>query len=99
MDFTFADRKLERLYVDRRFNAKMAPEVVKAFREIMDVIRDAPDERDFYALKSLRFEKLSGARSHQHSMRLNDQYRLIVELVEQETGRKQVSIEGIEDYH
>lgn len=99
MDFTFAGKKLERAYVDRRFNAKMAPAIVNAFREVMDTIRDAPDERDFYALKSLHFEKLSGARRHQHSMRLNDQYRLIVELVEQSTGSKEVRIVEIEDYN
>jgi plasmid maintenance system killer protein len=43
MEFTFADRKLQRLYADRKFNAKMPPEVVRAFRDTMDVIRDAPD--------------------------------------------------------
>ncbi len=99
MEFEFSDRKLERLYVDRRFNAKMAPEVVRAFRETLDVIRDAPDERDFYALKSLHFEKLTGSRRHQHSMRLNDQYRLVVQLVDDPAGRRKVRIESIEDYH
>ena len=99
MEFEFADRKLQRLYVDRGFSAKMAPALVKAFREMMDTIRDAQDERDFYALKSVHFERLSGTRSHLHSMRLNDQYRLIVSLVEQQGGRKRVSIISIEDYH
>ena len=99
MDFTFAENKLERLYVDPKFNAKMAPAIVKAYREVMDTIRDAPDERDFYALKSLHFEKLSGSRRHQHSMRLNDQYRLIVELIDQDTGPKEVRIVDVEDYH
>lgn len=99
MEFEFAHRKLERLYVDRNFSAKMSPGLVKAFREAMDTIRDALDERDFYALKSLHFERLSARRSHLHSMRLNDQYRLIVSLVEQEGRRKRVSIIAIEDYH
>ena len=98
MDFTFADRKLQRLYVERRFNAKMPIGVVSAFRDVMDTIRDAPDERVFYALKSLHFERLSGARKHQHSMRLNDQYRLIVELIERPQA-KSVHIIEIEDYH
>lgn len=99
MEFEFAHRKLERLYVDRNFSAKMSPGLVKAFREAMDTIRDALDERDFYALKSLHFERLSARRSHLHSMRLNDQYRLVVSLVEQEGRRKRVSIIAIEDYH
>ena len=99
MEFEFADRKLKRLYTDRRYTAKMAPELVRMFRETMDVIRDAPDERDFYALKSLHFEKLSGARKHQHSMRLNNQYRLVVQLVTEQGKQKRVRIIGIEDYH
>lgn len=98
MDFEFADRKLQRLYVDRRFNAKMAPEVVTAFRDVMDTIRDAPDEREFYALKSLHFEKMKRSKA-EHSMRLNNQFRLVVQLVEQPTRQKLVRIIGIEDYH
>jgi proteic killer suppression protein len=47
----------------------------------MQTIRAAPDERVFYQLKSLHFEELLGNRSHQHSMRLNDQWRLIIEFV------------------
>ena len=44
----------------------------------MQEIRAAPDERTFYGLRSMRFEKLSGGRKGQCSMRLNDQWRLIV---------------------
>ena len=59
------------------------------------MIRAAPDERDFYAMKSLHFEKM---RSNNHSMRLNNQYRLIIEL-KSESQVKTVVIVGIEDYH
>jgi proteic killer suppression protein len=64
----------------------------------MQFIRDAPDERDFFAMRSLRFERLKGGRSHQYSMRLNDQWRLIVEL-ERSGKDKVVAIVAIEDYH
>ncbi len=64
----------------------------------MQTIRVAPDERTFYELKSLHFEKLKGNRSHQHSMRLNKQWRLILEF--DGTGSaKVVCIIAIEDYH
>jgi proteic killer suppression protein len=98
MDVEFADEKLQRLEAEAAFAAGLSQALVKAFRRRMQQIRAAVDERDFYALKSLRFEKLSGARRHQHSMRLNDQYRLVVELVGQ-SSRKTVRIIGIEDYH
>lgn len=72
--------------------------IIKAFRKRLQVIRAAGDERDFYQLKSLRYEKLKGDRAHQHSMRLNDQFRLILEL--DGTGaEKTVAVVDIEDYH
>ena len=64
----------------------------------MQAIRAAEDERAFYAMKSLHFEKLKGNRSHQHSMRLNDQWRLILEF-ERTSDGKVVLVIGIEDYH
>jgi proteic killer suppression protein len=57
----------------------------------------AADERDLYGLKSLHYEKLKGDRSHQRSLRLNQQFRLIVEL-ERHNG-KTVAIIEIVDYH
>ena len=62
------------------------------------MIRGAPDERTFYALKSLHFERLKGNRSHQHSMRLNRQWRLILEF-DDSGSVKVVCIVAIEDYH
>ena len=63
----------------------------------MQQIRAAADERDLRALKSLRFEKLKGNRAHQHSLRLNDQWRLVLELTG--TGPHKVVVISIEDYH
>jgi proteic killer suppression protein len=98
MEVDFLDDQLDRLETDRDFNAGYGREVVKGFRKLVQVIRDAPDERDFYALKSLHFEKLEGDRSHERSMKINKQWRLIVEL----TGtapNKRVLVKAIEDYH
>ena len=72
--------------------------VVKGFRRVIAQIRAALDERDLYALKSRRFEKLKGDRQHQRSLRINDQWRLIVE-VRGEAPNKKIGIVGIEDYH
>jgi proteic killer suppression protein len=98
MDAEFADDELDRLEVDPKFKAGYCAEIVRAFRKVMGVIRAAADERDFYALKSLRFEKLKPPREHQRSMRLNDQWRLIVELHGDHPAKK-VRVIGIEDYH
>ena len=61
-------------------------------------IRGAADERAFYEMKSLHFEKLKGDRKEQHSMKLNDQWRLIVKL-EKKSEKTVVEILSIEDYH
>ena len=98
MKVVFRDSDLDRLEVEADFDAGFQPGVVRAFRRRMQQIRAAPDERDFYKQKSLRFEKLRGNRAHQRSMRLNDQWRLILEL-EGEASDKTVVIVGIEDYH
>jgi proteic killer suppression protein len=64
----------------------------------MWLIRNAVDERDLREVKANHFEKLKGAREHQHSMRLNDQWRLIVE-IEGKGPNKKLIVVGIEDYH
>lgn len=98
MDVRFVDPDLERIELDQQFNAGHSWPVVKAFRKRMQLIRAARDERDFYALKSLHYEKLRGNRSHQKSMRLNDKWRLIVEIDEQNEIAVVVLVE-ITDYH
>jgi proteic killer suppression protein len=64
----------------------------------MQFLRAATDERDLRAMKSMRFEKLKGARSHQFSLRLQDQWRLILEIEVQGSAKTLVIVE-IEDYH
>jgi proteic killer suppression protein len=94
----FDDPDLDRLEVDASFDAGFAPEIVRGFRKVMQVIRAAPDERDLYRLKGLRFEKLKGKRQHQHSLRINGQWRLIVEL-RGAGSDKRVGVVEIADYH
>lgn len=98
MDVEFADDDLDRLETDASFNAGFSRDIVRSFRKLMQAIRAAPDERTFYAMKSLHFEKLKGARDHQRSMRLNKQWRLVIEFKAADAGKVVVVI-GIEDYH
>jgi toxin HigB-1 len=64
----------------------------------MQQIRAASDERTFYASRSVNFERLTRDRAGQYSMRLNDQWRLIIEL-RGEAPRKIVYVVEITDYH
>jgi proteic killer suppression protein len=98
MDVVFKDEHLDRLETDASYDGGYEQAIVRAFRKRMQQIRAAADERDFYNQKSLRFEKLKGKRAHEHSMRLNDQWRLILEF--KGTGRdKIIAVVCIEDYH
>jgi toxin HigB-1 len=96
MRFAFADRKLRLLYVTGR--GRYPAEVCRAFFRVMGHIDQALDERDLYALKGLRYEKLRGNRQGQHSLRLNDRWRLIVQPTRDESGALLLIVE-IVDYH
>lgn len=99
MRFKFKKNKIELLYTEEK-NAHKYPGVVDDFFEVMAIIAAAESEQDLYANKGLRFEKLSGKRGkeNQRSLRLNKQWRLIVILEKDESG-KYVLIVDIEDYH
>jgi len=106
MDVTFKDQSLDRLETDATYSAGLSDAVVKGFRKAMQHIRAASDERTLHSRRGFRFEKLKGTRKDQYSMRLNDQWRLIVELhepSEQKKGqappKKTVHVVEIVDYH
>lgn len=98
MDIEFNNNNLEKLESDATFDGGFERGVIKAFRKRTQLIRSALDERDFYALKSLHFEKLKGDRAGYFSMRLNDQWRLIIKFRSEGSGKIVVVID-IEDYH
>ena len=98
MEVVFNDHDLDKLETDSSFTKGYSEGIVKAYRKRLQGIRSAVDERDLHALKSWHFEKLKGQRQHQHSIKLNDQFRLVLEI--EDSGRqKRIRIMGIEDYH
>jgi toxin HigB-1 len=98
MEVTFKNRSLDRLETDARYSAGLSDAIVKSYRKAMQHIRAASDERTLYTRRSFRFEKLSGNRNGQYSMRLNIQWRLIVELLS-EGSTTAINIIEITDYH
>ena len=98
MEVEFEDSSLRRLEADPGFTAGYDAAIVKAFRKRMQFIRAAVDERAFYAMKSLHYEKLKGILDGQSSMRLNAQLRLLLRLRQDEDGKTVVVI-SIADYH
>lgn len=98
MDVEFDDDDLDRLETDAQYMAGHSQEVVRAYRKRMQQVRAFRDERDFLAVRSLNFEKLKGNREGQHSIRLNLQWRLILE-IRGNHPCKVIGIIEIVDYH
>ena len=99
MRVEFGDDDLRRLYVDESFRfPALGVELVRQFRKAVQLLHAAEDERDLYALRGLRLEKLVGDRTGQHSVRLNKQWRLILRFVTRLDGRTVVVVEVV-DYH
>jgi proteic killer suppression protein len=98
MEVRIDDETAARLETDPEYSAGYDPATVKGFRKVMQFIRNAQDQRDFAGMRSMRFEKLRGQRSHQYSLRLTKKWRLIIEL--EKAGKSQVVlVKGIQDYH
>jgi toxin HigB-1 len=94
MYLRFDSGSLARMADDVGYDARFGAGVAKSYRRLVKLLRDAQSPQDLYALKSLHFERLKGSRSHQRSLRLNRQFRLIVEL-----EGELIALKSIEDYH
>ena len=98
MLFEFDDPDLERLLTDGTYTGGRPPTVVKGFRKVMGFVRAAPDERALYAMHGLNFHRLVRDRAGQHSLKINDQWRLIVEL-RGDGPKTRIGVIEIVDYH
>ncbi len=99
MDVRHDDADLARIEQDPSYRGKFDVPRVRAFRKVMNIVRSVQNEAELRQWKSLRLEKLKGKRQHQHSLRLNDQWRLIIELESREGQDVCVVVKGVEDYH
>jgi len=94
----YHDEVLRRLAEEREYAPNgWDPTVVRSYRKKVQLIVAARDERDLYQMRGLRMEKLKGDRLGQTSMRLNDQFRLILTF-RTEGDRMAVLLEVV-DYH
>ena len=98
MRFEFRDLGLEEVYFNPSATLGRGPAVDKGFRKVMNRISAALDERDLREFKGSHYEKLKGNRSHQHSLKITDQWRLIVERVK-EGETTSLLVISVEDYH
>ena len=97
MEVEFASETLKEMDEKPDCSGGYSAELARAFRKVTRFIKAAADERDFRAMRSLNFEKLKGS-DEQYSMRLNKQWRLIVEIIASKP-KNIIVVVCIADYH
>ncbi|WP_029210890.1 MULTISPECIES: type II toxin-antitoxin system RelE/ParE family toxin [Arsenicicoccus] len=100
MRLEFEDDELRRLAAGEIQDVKRwPPAVTKMFHRRIQFLAGAADDRDLRAMKSLHLEQLKGNRWRGHSsIRLDQQYRLILRFYTDSQGRVTVIVDGL-DYH
>jgi toxin HigB-1 len=99
MEIKFRKQYLEDLYQgiikDKAF--KSNPNLVKQYVKTVNNLRDAQKLEILYQLKSLRFKALTGDLEGLFSVRINDQYRLIFEIIREPDPPFHVQLLELED--
>lgn len=98
MDLEFKDKDLEAMAFDPNYRGRWSAGIVKEYRFCLHYFLNAPDRRAIYHYPGFRLEKLKGKKKDVHSLRLNDQYRLILQF-QRIDNREAIYVLGIEDYH
>lgn len=98
MEIEYRDKRLALIPTVRAAETRLPVSVIKSLREKLVVISAAPDERTLRNWKSLHYEQLKGDRQGQKSIRLNDQYRLLLEVDDSHSPPKVILL-GVDDYH
>ena len=98
MEFVYTDENLSLVETDMANETKLPVNVIISARGKIQFLRGADDERDIRNWKSLHYEKLSGDRAGQHSVRVNKKWRIVFEL-DKSRDPARITILAIEDYH
>jgi toxin HigB-1 len=72
---SFRDAETERV-VDRRFSRRLPSDIQSVALRKLRMLNNATDLTDLRKPPANRLEKLSGNREGQHSIRINDQWRI-----------------------
>ncbi|MGC2234686.1 MAG: type II toxin-antitoxin system RelE/ParE family toxin [Pyrinomonadaceae bacterium] len=90
---SFADKETEKIF-GREFSRKLPNDIQRVARRKLEILDAAESLSDLRIPLSNRLEKLKGNRGHQHSVRINDQWRICFEW----RGEDAYEVEII-DYH
>ena len=90
---TFKDAETQKIY-QRERSRKLPPDIQQVALRKLRMINNAINLNDLRVPPANRLEKLSGDRAGQHSIRINDQWRICFEW----RGSDALNVE-ITDYH
>ena len=90
---SFACKETKKLF-NREFSRKLPQDIQRVARRKLEILDAAEVLQDLRIPPSNRLEKLSGDRKGQHSIRINDQWRICFEW-----RRGDAYNVGIADYH
>lgn len=83
MEIVFSDKDLENLYITG-FSKTYSKEVILWFFKKVLILKNIKTEQELRNLKSLHYEKLNNYSKWNHSIRINDKYRIIFNILERE---------------
>ncbi|MBI5715960.1 MAG: type II toxin-antitoxin system RelE/ParE family toxin [Chloroflexi bacterium] len=72
---SFADKETEKVFKGD-FSRKLPSDIQKTARRKLIYLNEADDLQDIRAVPGNRLESLKGKRAGQHSIRINDQWRI-----------------------
>ncbi len=84
MKIEFADERLRLICTTEAHKLGLPIAVIRSAQRKLLELEQAPDERTLRNWKSLNYKKLSGEREGQRSIRVNDQYRIVFLIVNDE---------------
>ena len=90
---SFADKETEKIF-GREFSRKLPNDIQRIARRKLEILDAAESLNDLRIPPSNRLEKLKGSRNHQHSIRINDQWRICFEWRERDAFEVEIV-----DYH
>jgi len=98
MDVIFSNTDLAAIETKDAAKTKLPVAVIKSVRRKLTVLRAATDERTLREWKSLHYKKLQGGMDGYRSIRVNDKYRIVLQ-IDTDANPNILTIFSIEDYH
>ena len=94
------DPDLKSAEEDPKYRGALDYKLRRSLIKVMTTIRGVANETQLSQHRGLRFKQCKGNRSHQYELRLNDQFRLIVEFEKGSGSNNNVcAIKEITDIH